>query len=270
MSYGDERHEAEHAAIVDRETFQQAEALLKEAAGARARAIRNHDFILRGLLYCGCCAAAFTPASTRKGGREFRYYRCQTRDQKGKGACPSKPLPAQAIEDYVVQQIRTVTSDGDLARDVATSVTERVAARRNALSVEKRKLPPEIASLAAEGKRLAALIGSSDGRARALLEQRLEEVAGQSARYELRLHEVDREIAALDATKVEAGWIAECLASFDAVWDALTPHNRGRLVRAVVERIEIDEKNNRVQTFLADIGSGTLGNESTAKAKEVA
>ncbi len=270
MSYGEERHEAEHAAIVDREIFEQVDTLLKDAAGARAQSVRNPEYILRGVLYCGCCRAAFTPASTRKGSREFRYYRCQTRDQKGRGACTSKPLPAEAIEDYVVEQIRAVTADGGLARDVATIVTERVAARRTALSIEKRKLPPEIASLAAEGKRLAEMIGSSEGRARTLLEQRLEEVAAQAVRYELRLREVDSEIAALEVTEVEAGWIAECLSAFDSVWEALTPHNRGRLVRAVIDRVEIDEKNNRVQTFLADLGGEAFADENPTRTKEVA
>ena len=269
MSYGEERHEAEHAAIVEREVFAQAGAMLKEAVGTRTAAVRNPDYILRGILICGGCGAAFTPASTRKRGREWRYYRCGTRDQKGRGTCPSKPLPAEAIEEYVAKQIREATADGNLAHDVTARVTERVAARRTALSIEKRKLPPEIAALATEGKRLTKMIGAAEGSARGLLEQRLEEVAGQEARYEARVAQVDREIAALDATTVEAEWIAQCLTSFDAVWDALTPHNRGRLVRAVIERIEIDEKNNRVQTFLADLGSGILGDEGPAEAMEV-
>lgn len=270
MSYGEERHEGEHAAIVDRETFEQVATLLKEAAGARATTGRNPDYILRGVLFCGGCGGAFTPASTRKGGREFRYYRCTTRDKKGRAACASKPLPAPAIEEYVAAQIREATAGGNLASEVAESVSARVAARRATLSEEQRRLPPEVAALSTEGRRLAEMTGTSDGRARALLERRLEEVAGQAERYEARLAEVNREIAALDETEVEAGWITECLSSFDAVWDALTPHNRGRLVRAVVERIEIDEKNNRVQTFLADLGNGRLGDADRLANREVA
>ena len=58
----------------------------------------------------------------------------------------------------------------------------------------------------------------------------------------------------VEAVEVEAGWVAACLAEFDAVWDVMTPENRARLVGAVVERVEVDEPANRVSVALADVG----------------
>jgi len=52
----------------------------------------------------------------------------------------------------------------------------------------------------------------------------------------------------------EAEWVSRCLASFDQVWDTLNPENRGRLVRAVIERVEVDEPKGDVRTFIADMG----------------
>lgn len=272
VSYGAERHEGEHAGIVDREVFECAQVLLREAAGACTAHGRNPDYILRSVLFCTGCGAGFTPASTRRGDREFRYYRCLTRDRRGRAACASKPLPAGAIEEYVAEQIRQATVAGNLAGDVALAVADRVAARREALRAERRVLPGEIASLGAEGKRLAELIGAAAGRARGLLEERLEEVATQMAGHESRLGDVEGEIASIDAAEVEAGWIAECLRDFDAVWDVLTSENRGRLVRAVVERVEVDEAADRIQILFADISAGTLAGDDAerTRAQEVA
>ena len=53
-------------------------------------------------------ATSRTWPSTRRGAREYRYYRCTTRDKQGKEACPSAPLPAalhERIERLTDQRI---------------------------------------------------------------------------------------------------------------------------------------------------------------------
>ena len=45
------------------------------------------------------------------------------------------------------------------------------------------------------------------------------------------------------------------VADFDAVWDVLTPENRGRLLRAIVQRVEVNEPENQVTVILADLGA---------------
>jgi hypothetical protein len=44
-----------------------------------------------------------------------------------------------------------------------------------------------------------------------------------------------------------------CLNDFAAVWDVLTPENRGRLLRAVVQQVEVDEPANKVKVFIVDL-----------------
>jgi hypothetical protein len=51
----------------------------------------------------------------------------------------------------------------------------------------------------------------------------------------------------------------QVLANFASVWDVLTPENRGRLLRAVVQRVEVDEPANRVRMFMADLEAGLPG-----------
>ncbi len=48
-------------------------------------------------------------------------------------------------------------------------------------------------------------------------------------------------------------WLAQCLANFYSIWDVLTPANRVRLVRAIVERVDVDEPKNEVRVFLTDL-----------------
>ncbi len=61
-----------------------------------------------------------------------------------------------------------------------------------------------------------------------------------------------------DAVEIETSWVARCLADFEAIWDVLTPENRGRLLRAVVQSVEIDEPANRVKVFMVDLSDGLV------------
>ncbi len=56
-------------------------------------------------------------------------------------------------------------------------------------------------------------------------------------------------------SRSRSAWVARCLADFAGVWDVLTPENRGRLLRAVVQRVEVDEPANQVSGLLADLGA---------------
>ena len=138
-------HKAEHTPLIENETFTLAQAQLECATKTTATHGRNPEYILRSVLRCACCKSSFTPASTRKARTEHRYYRCIKRDKEGKEACPSSPLPADAIEAYVVDRLREATTDGTLAIEVAESVKARVGERRKALVTEgrscRRRLP---------------------------------------------------------------------------------------------------------------------------------
>lgn len=256
MPSGGELHEAEHAPLIPRETFTRVRALLEGAVGTKKDHGRNPDYVLRGLLRCARCGASFTPASTRKGQSEYRYYRCITRDKEGRTACPSSPLPASAIEEYVLERLRETTADSSLSQDVTAGVKRHAAARRKDVLTERQRMPAEIASLSDEGKRLVETIATVNGTARRLLDERLAEVGAQLARCEAQLASAERELANLDAIEVEATWVAQCLADFDKVWDVLTSENRRRLLRAIVERVEIDEPANKVSVFIADLSAG--------------
>jgi len=255
IPYGDELHEGEHQAIIDRQVFARARALLQGKSAGGPGEGRNPAYLLRGLLRCACCGHAMTPASTRKDGKEYRYYRSTARDDLGREACQARPLPAASIEDFVVQRIREATADGSLARDVTRRVAARLAEQRKELQTERQSLPPAIAKLAAEGKRLAESLQQVDGPARRLLNDQLQEVAIQLGRHEAHLAEVERQLAQLDTIEVEAGWVARVLADFDAVWDVLTIENRARLVRAIVREVVVDEPNGTIQAVLTDLGT---------------
>ena len=252
---GDELHEGEHEAIVDRDTFHRVQALLDEHKKSGNRRGRNPDYLLTGLLRCGSCGSAMTTASTTTRGKLYRYYRCCRQGKEGGESCPSKQLPASAIEDFVVERIREAASDPSLVADVSAKLQQRVQHRRQELHVERKALPTAIAALSVEANALVDTLAGSTGTARRMLEERVEALGQQLSQHESRLAEVQRALAALKQTEIEGRWVAETLGRFDTVWDSLTPENRLRLVRALVRRVVVDEAENEVSVEMVDLGA---------------
>ncbi|MGC4116788.1 MAG: recombinase zinc beta ribbon domain-containing protein [Myxococcales bacterium] len=256
MPYKGEVHQGEHEAILDRGTYEEVQVLLDGGSGDQKRWGRNPKYILTGLLFCARCGAAFTPASTRTGDREYRYYRCGTRDRMGRDACESRQLPAPAIEDFVIQRVREALADGTIAADVAKAASERIEHMRKALLKEREALPAQIAAMATGGKRLVETASNMTGVGRRLLDSKLQETGDQLGRLERRLWDVQRKLAQLNQAKLEVSWVEGCLRTFDKVWDTLTPENRGRLVRAVISRVEVNEPENQVKAYVTNLATG--------------
>lgn len=255
MPLGDHLHEGEHEAIIDRQTFARAQAMLDGNGGPHADHGRNPDYLLRGLLRCGCCGRAYTPASVRKGEKTYRYYRCTTRDDMGRSACPARPLPATAIEGFVIARIGEAAADPSLLADVTVRLGSRTAERRKALETERRELPRAIAKLSTEGKQLMDAVASAAPGSRPLLDGRLDEVGKRLGEHQARLSVVERELAAVAEAEAEAGWVARAIADFPRLWDVMTQANRLRLLRALVHEVVVDDPAGSVTVALADLGA---------------
>lgn len=248
MSAGGELCAAEHEAIIERSRFERVRSLLTQKAGEPLAApSRNVSYLLRGLLRCGVCHAAMTPA----GSRGYRYYRCVTRDKQGKEACVARPLPANAIESFVVERLRAVAADRSHAEELAARMRRRLEADRQALSAQRTALPARIAKLAADTNALLPTIGRLSGRARRLAEQRLEVAAGALEKAQSDLAAVERNLALLEHAGADAAWVLSALSAFDSLWEVMTPDNRQRLVSALVRRVEVSERDNEIAVHFA-------------------
>src|SRR5262249_49714847 len=115
VRYKDEVHDGAQPALVDRETFRRVQELLRRNGRTGGAPVRNRfGAVLKGLLRCGPCGCAMTPAHTTKGAKRYRYYTCVNAQKRGWQTCPSKSIPAAAIEAVVLEQIRCVGRDPDL------------------------------------------------------------------------------------------------------------------------------------------------------------
>jgi site-specific DNA recombinase len=135
--YKDEIHAGEHPAIVDEAVWQRVQELLKDNCTAGEDTVHKpSSALLKGLLYCSGCGRAMTPTyACRNRAKRYRYYICSGVLKRGRQSCPSRLVPAAAIERFVIDQIRQ--RGGAEAAAALGPEWERLPVTRQALGLQR-------------------------------------------------------------------------------------------------------------------------------------
>ncbi|SEU39134.1 hypothetical protein [Stigmatella erecta] len=123
-----------------------------------------------------------------------------------------------------------------------------------------------MARRAGESAKWVDSLSKLEGPARRLIEEKLTAAEEESFGLKKRLAEVELALDAMKVEQLEAAWVAQALADFDAVWDALTATNRGRLLRALVGRVVVNEVTGRVDVHLVHSGEAAATRREEAVA----
>lgn len=167
-----ERREGKHEGIIDRDTYEYIQKLLKkENSLKRVRWDISPDFPLRGLILCDHCGGRLTAAWSKK---IFPYYVCHTKTCERYG----KSIRRKDIEEQFVAllQRNTLKTEISLLVDV---VFERVWAQEiNAVKAQEADDARKIQELEGKARQLTeAIFAAKSPQVKSVYEKQLEDVA---------------------------------------------------------------------------------------------
>jgi site-specific DNA recombinase len=239
VRHGTNVYDGEQGAIVDEETWAKTQALLKENGRTGGSEVMNkYGALLKGVLRCRPCGKPMIHSFTRNDqGRAYRYYVCFTAQSSGYHLCPSKSIPAEQIEQFVYERIRTMGRDRELVGVILEEARRQDRERGDLLESELQVLEREMRWLAAETRRASADAAkdASGGAA-----ERLADVADRTRSAEARAGELRDAIAAINERLVTREQVEASTLEFEPLWQSLSPRERARLLRLLVKRVEFD------------------------------
>ncbi|HMA96475.1 MAG TPA: recombinase family protein, partial [Polyangiaceae bacterium] len=253
ITCGDDQCQGEHEPLINDQTWKASQSILAERVRLRRDHGVNHDYVLRGLLRCGRCGAAMCPGSTRKGNRIHRYYRCSTRDKHGREHCAAAPMAASAIENYVVERVTEIVGVGEFVEESYGELAKRLQERVELLKTQQHALADRIGEVGARSGRLADEWVSAGVDVKDVLGQRLATASAELKHCELALAEVRTQLAIHQTRKFDVEWVARALSNFREVWAVMSTVNQGRLLRALIDHIVIDQDSGKVDIHLAHL-----------------
>ena len=250
--YKDELHPGQHQALVDEPTWRKVQSLLQRNGRGNGPARNGTGALLKGLIRCAACNSAMCPSHTTKGNRRYRYYTCLVAQKQGWEACPSKSIPAGAVEQAVVDQIKAISRDPALVAETVRQAQRLLGEQTTALEREEARLRRE---LAASHKELGKLAGG-DGVA-----TRLADVQERIAGAERRVGEIEGELERLARTALNESEVAEGLARFDELWEMLSPREQARVLHLLVEQVDYDGSDETISITFHACGIKGLANQ---------
>ena len=110
--------------IIDRETFDAVQALLKSRhPRITPSAVISGPTLLTGLIHCAKCGGAMT-IRTGKGGR-YRYYACSMKARQGPTACEGMAVPMEKLDYLVASHLEERPLQPERLETILASVLDR-------------------------------------------------------------------------------------------------------------------------------------------------
>jgi site-specific DNA recombinase len=196
----------------------------------------------------------------------YRYYTCVHAQKSGWQTCPSKAIPAQPIEQLVVEQIQRLGRDPLVLEQLLTTVRQQDETRVAEWEDERVGLERDLLRGQSEVRKLLAEVSSGMSSNGAVT--RLAELQARLAHLEQRLARLRGQMEALQQERLDQAALAEAMSGLVPAWQTMSPQEQARVVRLLVARVDYDSKNSKVSITFQPLGLKTLAGEILGRNRE--
>jgi site-specific DNA recombinase len=241
----------EHEAIIELSTWEQVQELLNRNGRTNGGGSKNkYSALLRGLLFCEPCGAPMVHTYSCKGTKRYRYYVCYQAQQHGWKNCKTKSVSAPAMESAVIEAVRRLGTNPQLAAEVVRQAEAQLARRREQHQKDVALAESALQRLNAETTTIA---GDSAINPTARLD-RLVDLQRQTQEAEHRLNLLAVETRELEADQIDEADALRTLAEFHPVWEELTTREQVRLIQMLVAKVGFDGPTGRLTVDFRSTG----------------
>jgi len=247
----------EHKAIIEEELFEAVQVTLRRNHAANENRIRwRQSALLKGLMRCKHCGCGMTHSFTTRCNRRYRYYVCINAQRNGWSQCPAPSLPARELEEFVVEQIRSMGSDKALLGEILQNAQSQLQAELADLESRRKQANKKLRSIGREIGVLGPRAGLHEDATREL--GHLQELLREQQQEVRRL---DEETAATRERMVESGELAGAAETFGPLWDSLPLAEQAALVHLLIDRVEYDADTESISISYHPTGIRTLAGQ---------
>ncbi len=235
VSHKGTTYPGEHEAIIDRQTWDQTQAILKENTCDKTGVARKKMVSpLGGVIRCGHCDCAMGITYTRKGERLYTYYICEKDQKRAVSTCELKRIPAGDIEKIVVEQLSGVFRSPSLVSKTYLAARDFEHQEIERLQDQKKIIDKDIANVRQQALELMRPENSATN-----TDGKLTTINRQSVNLAKQLTNINNSLQNLCGETITEQGVATTLQTMDIFWENLFPLEQNRLIRLLVERVDI-------------------------------
>lgn len=256
--------EGQHEAIIDVETWNKVQVILKERSKKHNK-VYDSEQPLTGILRCPVCGAGMTISrSTRKradGSKVIlEYYCCGNWKNKGTAVCNSNTIRVEKANAYVMDKVSELMNDESILRKVVDNINKNKSTKLKPTLKQMEQLNKEIDKLNIKKDKNLELF--EDGiLAKSELSTRVKAINDDIEKLKLREQELKQEVDLAEGEPVSYELVRDVMTRFKEVFLSMgTSQQRKQLIHLLISKITMNKKreidsieiqiNNDVITYL--------------------
>lgn len=145
ISFRGRHHPAPHEPLVEEALFERAQEVLRNRTEDIAlRRSNQSEYLLTGLVKCAGCGKQYLGASANGNGGRYRYYVCFSRQRYGKKVCEADRLPADELEEAILEQLLSVLEREPLVREAIAEAFAEIDGQQPQRTAELERIDGEL------------------------------------------------------------------------------------------------------------------------------
>ena len=240
--------DGEHEAIIDTETWERVQIILKDRSKTHNR-VYDSELILSGILKCPVCGASMTVSrSTRK--RKDRtkavneYYACGNWKNKGTAVCNSNSVKAEVADEVVINKLIETVNNELLLKKVINNINKNKSSKLKPKLDEMNLVNKEIDRLSCKKNTSIELF--DDGiLTKSELAERIKKLNEEIDTLKFRLDELKQDVMLAEGEPVPFELVSQVMSKFGEIFkESSTRQQRKQLLNLLVSKITIDKSRN--------------------------
>ena len=240
--------DGEHEAIIDNETWEKVQIILKDRSKTHNR-VYDSEFPLTGLLKCPVCGASMTIGRSyhkRKDGtrKVAEYYVCGNWKNKGTAVCNSNSIRAEVADGVVTNKIIETVNNELLLKKVINNINKNKSSKLKPKLDEMNVVNKEIDRLS--GKKNSSIELFEDGiLTKSELAERIKKLNEEIDTLKFRLDELKQDVMLAEGEPVPFELVSQVMNKFGEIFkESSTRQQRKQLLNLLVSKITIDKSRN--------------------------
>ena len=240
--------DGEHKAIIDDETWEKVQIILKDRSKTHNR-VYDSEFPLSGLLKCPACGASMTISRSyhkRKDGTKkvAEYYACGNWKNKGTAVCNSNSIRAEVADEVVINKLIEMVNNKLLLKKVINNINKNKSSKLKPKLDEMNVVNKEIDRLS--GKKNSSIELFEDGiLTKSELAERIKKLNEEIDTLKFRVDELKQDVMLAEGEPVPFELVSQVMKKFGEIFkESSTRQQRKQLLNLLVSKITIDKSRN--------------------------
>jgi len=198
-----------------------------------------HHYTIKGFLHCGCCGASMTPSSgTSRTGETKFYYICTTRQKRGSEVCSCPSLPAEAIEDAMLERVRALAVDKHLLKALLTNADAGRTERLELLCTKESQVRRRVAEVGSELSPLIDAVKSGGAAGFRAVQEEMQRLEGMREELEMDLVAIVDQRKLLEMDRLSGDVVLDRYKDLKDVLDRAEGIELGMLLSTIIRRVD--------------------------------